>query len=151
MEPQSILNTANKRLTKKVRLLSNPEVKRWYDNEYRGNPQSAEVNLRRLSKFCDDYQVTPIKLVEIARNEKTIGDLLQDHVSWMEEKGNAPGYIKRLLTGVKSWLTHNDITIKRKIKIANVNSTPTLSEERVPEAEELAELFNRASLRAGAC
>jgi hypothetical protein len=43
-----------------------------------------------------------------------------------------------------------DIEIKRRIRIANVDSTPTLADERIPDATELSELFNRASLRSGA-
>lgn len=34
--------------------------------------------------------------------------------------------------------------------MANANSTPTLEKERVPDGQELAELFSRANLRAGA-
>jgi hypothetical protein len=140
-----------KKITKKSRLLSNPEIKRWYENNRRGSKQTAEVNLRRLSKFCEDHQITPLELVEIGmKDNKTMADMLQDHVTWLEEQGKAPGYIKKIITGVKSWLTHNDIEIRRKIKISNVTATPTLQNERVPEPDELAELFNRAELRSGA-
>jgi hypothetical protein len=41
--------------------------------------------------------------------------------------------------------------IERKIKIANVDSTPTLADERIPEATELAELFNRATVQYALC
>lgn len=54
------------------------------------------------------------------------------------------------MTAIKSWLRHFDVEIKRKIKIANIDSTPTLENERVPEGNELAELFSRANLRQGA-
>ncbi len=62
--------------------------------------------------------------------------------------GKSPGYIESTLTALKSWLSHFDVKINRKIKIANRDATPTLDEERVPEKEELIELFNRADLRA---
>ncbi|MGI0070415.1 MAG: hypothetical protein ACREAN_09215 [Nitrosopumilaceae archaeon] len=143
--------TIRKSPTKKERLLANPDVRRWYKNVARGSPNSAEINLRRLSKFCEDHQVTPMQLAELGMKDiREITDLLQDHISWMESRGNAPQYIKGTITAVKSWLHHFDVFIKRRIKIANVDSTPTLEKERVPEGNELAELFSRASLRAGA-
>ncbi len=68
----------------------------------------------------------------------------------MESQGKAPQYIKGTITAIKSWLHHFDVFIKRRIKITDVDSTPTLENERVPEGYELAELFSRANLRAGA-
>jgi hypothetical protein len=81
---------------------------------------------------------------------RATADLLQDHVTWMEEKGRAPQYIETTLTALKSWLRHHDVEIKRKIRIANTESTPTLENERVPDAAEMAEVASRASLREGA-
>jgi hypothetical protein len=143
--------TVRKSPTKKERLLSDPDVRRWYKNVARGSPNSAEINLRRLSKFCEDHQITPMQVAELGiKDIREVTDLLQDHISWMESRGNAPQYIKGTITAVKSWLHHFDVFIKRRIKIANVDSTPTLEKERVPQGNELAELFSRANLRAGA-
>ncbi len=143
--------TVRKSPTKKERLLAEPDVKRWYNNVARGSPVTAEINLRRLSKFCEDNQITPLQLAELGiKNIRTVTDLIQDHISWMEKQGRAPQYIKGTITAVKSWLHHFDVFIKRRIKIANVDSTPTLEKERVPVGQELAELFSRANLRAGA-
>jgi hypothetical protein len=59
----------------------------------------------------------------------------------------APGYIESTITAVKSWLRHFDVEIKRRIKINEAESTPTLEHERVPNESEISEIFNRASLR----
>jgi len=143
--------TIRKRQSKKARLLADQDIKRWYNNVARGSPNTAEVNLRRLSKFCEDHQITPMQLAKLGiKDIRTVTDLLQDHISWMENQGRAPQYIKGTITAVKSWLHHFDVFIKRRIKIANVDSTPTLEKERVPIGEELVELFSRANLRAGA-
>ena len=148
---QKRTQTIRKSTTKKESLLANPDVRRWYKNVARGSPNTAEINLRRLSKFCEDHQITPIQLAELGTKDiREVTDLLQDHISWMESRGNAPQYIKGTITAVKSWLHHFDVFIKRRIKIANVDSTPTLEKERVPDEQELAELFSRANLRAGA-
>ena len=148
---KTITNTANKKQTKKSRLLSNPDVKRWYSNVARGSMVTAEVRLRRLGGFCEEHEMTPTELIQIGlKDSKAIADLLQDHISGMEEHEKAPQYIKTTITAVKYWLSHFDIEVKRKLRISNVDSTPTLQDERVPEAMELAELFTRARLREGA-
>src|SRR5438445_6021658 len=54
------------------------------------------------------------------------------------------------MTATRSWLHHSDVEIRRRIRIANVDSTPSLVNERVPDATELREMFNRTSLRTGA-
>lgn len=143
--------TIPKKPTKKAGLLAIPDVKRWYDNVARGSPVSAEINLRRLSKFCEDNKITPTQLAELGITDvRKVTDLLQDQISWMESQGRAPQYIKGTITAIKSWLHHFDVFIKRRIKITDVDSTPTLKNEKVPEGHELAELFSRANLRAGA-
>ncbi|MEM3584515.1 MAG: hypothetical protein QW193_04445 [Nitrososphaerales archaeon] len=149
--PQTITGPAAKKIIKKYRLLANLDVKRWYDNLARGSPITAEVRLRRVNHFCEVHGMTLTELAELAiRDIKTLTDLIEDHVAWMEREGYSPGYIKSTVIAIKSWLHHHDIEIKRRIKIANFDSTPTLENERVPEPHELAEVFNRASLRVAA-
>lgn len=147
---QKQIDTAKKQ-TKKEKLLANIEVRRWHDNLARGSEITAETRLRRLSWFCEQHNMTAMQIAELGmRDLKTVTDLIQDNVTWMEEKGYAPGYIAETVKGVKSWLQHFDVQIKRKIKIANISSTPTLENEKVPEPLELAELFNRSDMRSGA-
>jgi hypothetical protein len=150
-QEQTTTAKQKQKITKKDSLLENKDIKRWYDNLARSSPVTAEVKLRKLGKFCENNKITPMELVELGqKHPRAIADLLEDNITTMEKKRNAPQYIKGIITAVKSWLHHFDIEIKRKIKIANVDSTPTLADERIPEATELAELFNRASLRSGA-
>jgi hypothetical protein len=137
--------------TKKASLLANQDIRRWHDNLARSSIVTAEVRLRKLGKFCENNKITPMELIDLGlKRPKDVADLLEDTITTMEKKGNAPQYIKTVVTAVKSWLHHFDIEIKRKIKITNVDTTPTLADERVPEASELVELFNRANLRTGA-
>jgi len=136
--------------TKKQKLLSNPDIKRWYDNVSRGSPNTSEIWLRRLSKFCEDCELTPLEFAELGMKDvRAVTDLIQDHITKMEEKGNSPGYIKGMLNATKSWLRQFDVEIKRKLNVRNPNYTPTLENERVPQGEEMIELFRRANLRAG--
>lgn len=139
------------KITKKDSLLANQDIRRWYDNLARSSIVTAEVRLRKLGKFCENNKITPMELIDLGqKHPRTIADLLEDTITTMEKQRNAPQYIKAIITSVKSWLHHFDIEVKRRIKIANVDATPTLADERVPDATELKELFNRANLRTGA-
>src|SRR2546427_2354586 len=138
-----------KRTDKKEKLLANPDIKRWYDNLARSSVQTADVRVRRMQNFCEAHDMTPIQFAELAQRDiKTAMDLIEDHITLMEGQGKAPQYIKALLTAVKSWLRHFDLLVTRKFRITNVDSTPTLEGERVPEAQEMSEILHRASLRA---
>lgn len=127
-----------KKVTKKAKLLAEPNVKRWYNNVARGSPVTAEINLRRLSKFCEDNKLTPLELAELGQKDiRAATNLLQDHISWMESQTYATQYIQGTVTAIKSWLVHFDVFIKRRIKVANADSTPTLEKERVPDGQSL--------------
>lgn len=144
-------NTAKQKLTKKAKLLANPEVKRWHDKLTGASPTTAEVRLRRLGHFCEIHELTPMQFAELGMKDlKAASDLLQDHVTWMEDEEYAPQYIECTLTAVKSWLRHHDIEVKRQIRITDVDSTPTLQNERMPNGEEMSEIFARMPLREGA-
>ena len=79
-----------------------------------------------------------------SRDIKTATDLLEDHITTMESNGNSPEYIGGHVKSVKSWLRYFDVEIKRKIKISFAGSTPTLQDERVPEGQEMSEIYSRA-------
>ncbi|MEM2159755.1 MAG: hypothetical protein QXN55_02230 [Candidatus Nitrosotenuis sp.] len=151
-QTQDYIATAKKRKeTKKERLLSDPDLRRWYTNVARGSPLTAEVRLRRISHFCEVNNTTPAKFADLAiKNLRAATDLIQDHISWMEQKNHAPGYVDSTLSAIKSWLGHFEVEIKRNIKIRYSDSTPTLEGERVPTKEEIIEVFNRAPLRTAA-
>ena len=138
-------------MTKKGRLLQDPDVERWYMNVGRGSRNTAEVHLRRLSLFCERNGLTPKELVNLGRKDRRrLEDNVQDHVTKMELDGKSPGYIAGILKGVKSWLVHNEIELKRKVKVSNRGATPTIEDERVPEKEELRALLMYGDERASA-
>ncbi len=140
-----------KKTTFKEIALRNPDVKRWYDNLSRASINTAEVRLRRCNLTFRQHNMSMMEAIQLAqKSNKDACDFIQDHISWMESEGKAPQYIKTTVTALKSWYAHFDIELKRKFLISNAESTPTLENERVPEEEELTELFNRATLRQGA-
>ncbi len=106
------------------------------------------MRLRRLDKFCEIHQITPMELASLGmRDLRAATDLLEDHVTQMEDQDYSPGYVEDYVKAVKSWLGHFDVEIRRKIKVKNPDHTPTLEKERVPDALEMSEVFARASLR----
>jgi len=137
--------------TKRAKLLEDPDIERWYRNVSRGSPITAEVHLRRLSLFCEQNGLTPKELIDLGRKDrKKLEDMIEDHTTRMESEGKSPGYIAGILKGVKSWLVHNEVELKRKVKISNRGATPTIDDERVPDKEELKALLMYGDERASA-
>ena len=127
------------RKRKYARLFDDADVERWYANTARGSMVTADVYLRRLGSFCDHHKITPKELVKMGTKERF--NLLLDFVSMMEEKGHAGSYIQSTLKAVKSWLAHNRIELKGKMKVKGTQDTPTLRDERVPTRKELKKIF----------
>ena len=139
------------RTSNKARMLSNPEISRWHANMSRGSVITADTMLRRLDMFCRTHEMTPMEVADLGmRDVRTVTNLIEDHITWMEDKQYAPSYVSSYVKAIKSWLSHFDVEIRRRVKIRNMNQTPTLRNERVPNAGELAEVFARAPLRTAA-
>jgi len=135
--------------SKKDRMLADRDVKHWYDNLARGSPITAEVRLRRLSLFCEQNNLTPRELVQLGKSHrKKLEDMIQDYISKLEDEGKSPGYITGFPKTLKSWLEHNEVELKRKVKIRNKDATPTVADERVPTKEELKTILVYGSERA---
>jgi hypothetical protein len=126
-------------------LLEDRNVKRWYDNLARGSQVTADVYLRRLGAFCGENELTPKTLTSM--RTRKLEDLLMDYVSSKEKKYSG-SYIQSTVKVVKSWLGHNRLELKRRIKIHGVADTPSLKEERVPTREELRRIVLSADKQA---
>ncbi len=101
--------------------------------------------LRRLGAFCEENKLTPKSLPSLPR--KKVEDLLMDYVS-SKEKEYTGSYIQSTVKVVKSWLSHNSVELKRRIKIKGATEAPSLKEERVPTKEELKRIFLSADKQA---
>jgi len=120
-------------------LKNNPEIKRWFLNMSRGSMITGEVYLRRLGQFCEINNTDPIAIAKMT--EKEIANMLMDTVSLLESQGKAGSFIAGIMKSVKSWLSFNGISIKQKIKVKGVDSTPSLKDEKIPSQEELKRIF----------
>lgn len=128
------------------RLLEDEDVRRWFENMSRGSQSTADNYLRCIGRFCERTRKTPRELVEMSKKKRE--DLIHDYVTEREGEGRAGSYIETELKAAKSWLSWNDITISRKIKVKGTRSTPTLAEEMIPDQEGLRRVLNAADPRA---
>src|SRR5437667_12101191 len=99
-------------------LLTDPDVKRWYDNLARGSIITAEERLRRLGRFCN---VTGLGLKEIIEKKRAspdgFDDYIMDYVDRSLAKGEKPAQARNNLTTIKSRLGHQGLEITKKIKL----------------------------------
>jgi len=125
--------------SKHMILLEDENVRRWYNNVARGSEVTADVYLRRLGNFCHDLKLTPQRLLKLSENQ--LYNIILDTVSKAEQEGKAGSYIQSTVKAAKSWLLHNRIEIRGKIKVSGAEDTPTLRDERVPTKQELKRIF----------
>ena len=124
------------------RLLSNPDVERWFRSTARGSHLTAEVRLRRLGRACELLGLEPRDIIEGAQGDlKGFTDSVDDMVDVMEDMRLSPGYITGILKALKSWLRFNDLKLTRRITISNAGRTPTIEDEQIPSKEELSRIF----------
>ena len=124
-------------------LLKDKDVERWYRNVERGSLVTADGYLRKLKWFCNEYNITPKKFVDMDIKKRE--DFLLDMNSNLEKKGYAGSYIAYIMKVIKSWLSYNGIVIVRKIKIKGAQDTPTVRDETVPEPKELKKILFSAN------
>ena len=127
----------------KAKLLSDPSIRRWHDSMARGSIITADIYLRRLAAVCKQCKTTPQRIYKM--KEQALYELILDFVGEEERKGRAGSYIEHSKKAIISWLSHNGIQLKHKIKIRGVKQTPTLENERVPTQEELRRIFLAAT------
>jgi integrase len=116
-------------------MFDDKNVKRWYDNNAQGSNITADVYLRRLGAFCKSHNTTPKAIV--AKNADDLYDMMLEFVQQEQEKKRTGSYIHSTIKALKSWLTFNNITMVRKVKIKGATQRPTLENEQVPSQEEL--------------
>ncbi len=145
------LNDIPGSMSQKLKLLEDDDVRRWYENLKRGSKLTAEVRLRRVGLFCRQHGMSPKDLANIGKEDvRKLEDFLHDCVTEMESENYAPGYIDNTIKAVKSWLAHNYVELKRKIKIANATIPVTIQDEEIPSKQDLRDILNAATRRARA-
>ncbi len=117
--------------------LTDPGTENWYRSMSRRSRITADVNYRRLRAFCVQMKVTPARIVQQARRQVAVRDLLSRFVDQEVQKGRAAWYIHSSLIAVKSWLAFNDRPLTLKVEIPSNTVSARRENERVPTLEEM--------------
>lgn len=128
-------------------LLEDSDVKRWQDNLLANSAVTGEVYLRTLGLYCELEGTTPKEILSEGPS-KEFRDGFLDFVREMEKKGKAGSYIERFRKVIVSWFSHNAVQASLKVNIRGKSETPTLQNERIPTAKELAKILRMGSPRA---
>jgi len=124
------------------------DFRRWYDNLARGSINTANENARILYRFLKKNNTTLEGILEqVSNDRRAFENSLLDFVTQQEHEGKAPTYIENYLKTVNSWLKYNDHKPITKIKLGNRNKRPTIEDERIPNKDELKQIFNYADER----
>jgi hypothetical protein len=132
--------------SRKDRLLTDPNVKRWYDNIARGSASSADEWLRRLGYIQDRFKLTPQKLAKMT--EKAAADFLLDVVSALEKEDKRSEYISNYVKSLKSWWRHCGKKIDTKVNLRRDSDEGKYAEEVPPTDDELRRILDMADARA---
>jgi hypothetical protein len=112
------------------RLHADSELRRWYDKVRRGSPITADVYLRRLGTTCLRKGTNPGEMLRQARGDaggRWAFNFLADLVTEFENKRKAGSYIASSVKAVKSWLSHNGVEVKGRLRIKGAHETPSLA------------------------
>ncbi|NHI04396.1 hypothetical protein DYY67_1254 [Candidatus Nitrosotalea sp. TS] len=60
------------RQSRKQRMLANEDIKRWYLNQAATSRENADVSIRRLAKFCEDHDMTPMQFIDLAMKDAKV-------------------------------------------------------------------------------
>jgi hypothetical protein len=127
-------------------LLDDDDVRRWHDNLAARSVVTAGVYLRGMGLYCELNHTTPRRILQQAKT-KGFRDSFTDFVREMEKKGRAGSYIARFKKVLISWTSYNNVGLKLRVNIAGEFNTPTLEDEIVPTAQQLARILRNASSR----
>ena len=132
---------------RKLALLKDKDVERWYRHLARGSESTADTYLEILGKFCEVNELTPKDLLKLKDEE--IRNLLLDYLTALEEINRSSTYLRSIVNAIKSWLRFNNRDIPINIKIKS--KQPKIAQiERVPTKDELRKIRSVADVRAKA-
>ena len=124
----------------KKALLEDSDVQEWQDSLKLDSKRTAETYLSVLKVLKKALNIEPSCITK-----KDIPIIRR----WLLQKARAlaPKSFAVYVSAVKSWLGHKKIKVDLDIKLSNLNSTPTLIEERIPEKHKVREVLLSLSVR----
>lgn len=134
--------------TRHKKLLSNPKVKRWYENLDVKSQITSEVYLRNLGLWLEAMELDPESVIKLAKNDfNEFKGQVADRIRQMEREGKAGSYIATSEKALISFLKFNNIIVKLGINIKDENRNLNAEREVIPTIDQLSSILRRASLR----
>jgi len=128
-------------------LLTDTQVRAWYDERCLRSRLSADADLRKLGLLLERLRLTPRSVVNQAKKAPdTLRGQLVSYASDLKRTGHLDSYILKSFGGLKSWLEFERVGFDRYPKLSPIRGA-SLSKERVPTPEELGRVLEHLSLR----
>lgn len=152
-------------------ILEDPEVREWHGKLALRKTGTADERGRVLYRYCRALWTTPGKIAARAKDQdggrRSVERDLQGFVVMMHARhkpsdhgeddaepkarercgrGHSPSYAENYIKAVRSWLEHNDVTLRR-IATGDTDAAPTVEDEVLLTPEQLREVLAAASPR----
>jgi integrase len=120
----------------------------WILNTAAGSTTTAIERARRLARFLDMMNWSLDEMMQlVSEDQGSFERRLELFARNLESKGYKQGTINNYFKSLRSWLSYNDIHLRRRIKIKRTES----KREEVPTPDELALILKGASPRQAVC
>ena len=135
-------------------------VKQWYEKTYRRSKTNANVLLRNLGLFCERNDLTPMAIIEMARDTPDrLVQIFNSYIERLRKEGKEGSYITKYKTTINNWCRYyGETTPDSKVlsfkitnKIEGANETNTVWKEHVPTQTELHDIIVKATPRGRVC
>jgi len=128
-------------------LIEYPDYNRWYENNCRSSMHTGREYARILYRLLNHIDHTPVSITQLAEEDiRLVEKLLLDFITEQDHSA-APSYLENYIKVINSWLKFNYLSPVKNVKLRNKNHRPTLDTERVPDKDELKQIFNYAKPR----
>ena len=120
----------------------------WYDNNAVQSQTTATEYARTLYRYLKEQNTTIEELTElITKHNDRFEKRLMAFANQLSLKNKSPSYINSRLKPLRSWARYQGKPVRRKIKVGNMNRTPTLDNEKPLTPEQVSEIRSNASMR----
>jgi len=120
----------------------------WLLNNSAGSPTTGIERARVLARFLDIMSWTLDDLMENAlRDTRGLERRLEIFARGLESQGYKRETINNYFKALRSWLSYNDIDLKRRVKLIRTESR----REKVPSPDEVGLIIRGAGLRQAVC
>ena len=131
----------------RLAVLSNPEVRRWYEKKVVRSRVTGDEYARKLDFILDRLGLDPeTVVVEATKRPEGLEDRLVAYASAQKKNGRLDNYIRKSLNGLRSYLAFRRVAFDRWPEVSPVQGA-SLETERVPRPEELERVLARLSSR----